>query len=94
MNRSPRLEKGQGQAYPTIATSAKYVASTNPQRAQNSVERIDASGDDLYNANNLIIAEGGPTHGSPHKPTLGSKFTSSKQSLMLKGVLNQQRRLK
>lgn len=90
MNKSPRLEKGQGQAYPNLATSAKLPF--NPHRAQNSLQRIDASGDELYNSNNLIIAEGGPTHGT-HKG-LGSKFSSSKQSLMLKGVLSQQRRLK
>ena len=91
MNKSPRLEKGQGQAYPTLTTSVKHAS--NPQRAQNSVQRIDASGDDLYNSNNLIIAEGGPTHGT-HKAAQTSKFASSKQSLMLKGVLSQQRRLK
>ena len=68
----------------------KYA--NNPQRAQNSVQRIDASGDDLYNSNNLIIAEGGPTHGT-HKAGHAAKLPSGKQSLMLKGVLSQQRRL-
>jgi hypothetical protein len=91
MNKSPRLEKGQGQAYPALTSSAKYA--NNPQRAQDSVQRVDASGDDLYNSNNLIIAEGGPTHGA-HKGGHAAKLPSGKQSLMLKGVLSQQRRLK